>query len=232
MLVHVNIRPNPTNNWEIILGMKGRYIAIEGPIGVGKTALAETLADRFRGLLVREPIEENPFIEQFYTDMRGHAFKTQIFFLLSRYEQLRKLNQPDLFYPTTICDYFFNKDRIYAYQNLIEEEISLYENIYSMLGGKLRKPDLVIYLHASTETLIERMKKRNRPYEKNIDKNYLEDLVLSYNNYFFRYFETPLLVVNTSSVDFTTSEADLTRLVKEIKALKVGRKHYIPLGSK
>lgn len=212
--------------------MNGRYIAIEGPIGVGKTTLAEALADRFRGLLVCEQIEENPFIEQFYQDMRGHAFKTQIFFLLSRYEQLRKLNQPDLFYPTTVCDYFFNKDRIFAYQNLNEEELALYEKIYKMLGGNLRKPDLVIYLHASLETLAERIKKRNRPYEKNIDKKYLEDLLLAYNNYFFRYFETPLLVVNTSAVDFTASEEDLTGLVKEIKALKVGRKHYIPLGSK
>ncbi|HCU25057.1 MAG TPA: deoxynucleoside kinase, partial [Deltaproteobacteria bacterium] len=164
-----------------------RYIAVEGPIGVGKTTLTRLLAEEFQGRLVLEEAEENPFLPAFYKDSRAHAFQTQVFFLLSRYQQQKQLIQQDLLQQATVSDYLFAKDRIFALLNLSEEEISLYERLYRVLDAQVPKPDLVIFLQASVETLRERIKKRGIAYEKSISGEYIERLCQAYNRFFFEY---------------------------------------------
>jgi len=211
---------------------KAKYIAVEGPIGVGKTSLAECLAREFKGRTMSEEFEENPFLAGFYSDKVKYAFQTQIFFLLSRYQQQKTLGQQELFSTTVISDYLFAKDRIFAYLNLGEDELALYEQIFRFLDGTIPKPDLVVYLQASTEVLKERIRRRNKPYEMNISEEYIEDLADAYNKYFFYYNDSPLLVVNTTDIDFVESSADLSDLVGEIRSIKAGIHHYIPLGSR
>lgn len=208
-----------------------QYIALEGPIGVGKSSLAILLAKELGGRTMLEPVDENPFLVNFYGDMKKHAFQTQLFFLLSRYQQQQELNQRELFGQSIVSDYLFAKDRIFAYLNLDENELGLYEQVFRLLDSRLPKPDLVVYLQASSEVLLERIEKRNHDYERRIDKEYLENLVEAYNKYFFYYMETPLLVVNTTEIDFVENPEDLLNLVKEIKSAKGGTQHYIPLGS-
>ncbi len=209
-----------------------RYIAIEGPIGVGKTSLAGLLAERFGGVTLIEEVEENPFLPKFYADIKKHAFQTQVFFLLSRYQQQKELVQQDLFGNMVVSDYLFAKDRIFAYLNLDENELTLYEQIYRLLDPSIPRPDLVIYLQASTEVLLERIGKRALEFESGIDAEYLERLVEAYNRYFFHYSDTPLLSVNTSGIDFVENPSDLEDLVKEIKTMKGGSQHYIPRVSR
>lgn len=206
------------------------YIAVEGPIGVGKTSLAELLAREFNGRFILEDVDTNPFIKNFYKDRQKFAFQTQLFFLLSRYQQQKDLSQQGLFNQATLVDYIFAKDRIFAHLNLDDNELTLYEQIYKLLDARIPKPDLVVFLQAKTEILIERIKKRNKDYEKNIEEGYLENLIEAYNNFFFYYTETPLLVVNTSDIDFVNRPNDLSNLVKEIKAVRGGVQHYIPLA--
>jgi deoxyadenosine/deoxycytidine kinase len=208
-----------------------RYIAIEGPIGVGKSSLAKILAQKYASRLVKEEVEGNPFLERFYENPRKFAFQTQIFFLLSRYRQQRELAQGDLFEAGLVCDYILAKDKIFALINLEDDEISLYESIYKLLVSTLPKPDLVIYLQARPEVLLSRVRKRGIAYERNISLDYLRTLSDAYNEYFFHYNETPLLVVNTSEIDFVESPRDLEHLVREVKSVKRGTQHYIPLGS-
>ena len=208
-----------------------QYIALEGPIGVGKSSLAILLAKELGGRTMLEPVDENPFLVNFYGDMKKHAFQTQLFFLLSRYQQQQELNQRELFGQSIVSDYLFAKDRIFAYLNLDENELGLYEQVFRLLDSRLPKPDLVVYLQASSEVLLERIEKRDHDYERRIDKEYLENLVEAYNKYFFYYMETPLLVVNTTEIDFVENPEDLLNLVKEIKSAKGGTQHYIPLGS-
>ena len=209
-----------------------RYIAIEGPIGVGKTSLADLLARAMKGRVVEEQVEENPFLKDFYHDRQKFSFQTQLFFLLSRYRQQKELAQCDLFNKTIISDYLFAKDRIFAYLNLDKNEIDLYEQVYQTLDAKLPKPDLVIFLQATTEVLAERVSTRNREYEKEIEPDYLEALQQAYNDFFFHYDETPLLVINSSEIDFVNNEGDLELLMKEIREMKKGIKHFVPLGSR
>ncbi|MFQ5427839.1 MAG: deoxynucleoside kinase [Thermodesulfobacteriota bacterium] len=209
-----------------------RYIAIEGPIGVGKTSLAARLADEFGGTTMIEEVEANPFLPKFYGDLKKHAFQTQVFFLLSRYQQQKEMLQQDLFGSVVVADYLFAKDRIFAYLNLDENELTLYEQVYRLLDTSILKPDLVIYLQASTEVLIERIDKRALEFESGIDEAYLERLVDAYNRYFFHYTDTPLLSVNTSGIDFVENSSDFTDLVREIKAMKGGSQHYIPVTSR
>src|SRR3990172_6069530 len=152
---------------------KTQYIAVEGPIGVGKTSLTELLAIEFDGRHIFENIEENPFIRNFYKDRQKHAFQTQLFFLLSRYQQQKDLSQQGLFNRVTVADYIFAKDRIFAHLNLDDNELSLYEQIYKLLDARITKPDLVIYLQAEPRVLIERIRKRNKDYEKDIEESYL-----------------------------------------------------------
>ena len=208
-----------------------QYIALEGPIGVGKSSLAVLLAKELGGRTMLEPVNENPFLVNFYGDMKKHAFQTQLFFLLSRYQQQQELNQRELFGQSIVSDYLFAKDRIFAYLNLDENELGLYEQVFRLLDSRLPKPDLVVYLQASSEVLLERIGKRNHDYERRLDEEYLENLVEAYNKYFFYYMETPLLVVNTTEIDFVENPEDLLNLVKEIKSAKGGTQHYIPLGS-
>lgn len=209
-----------------------RYIAIEGPIGVGKSSLAKLLAQKYASRLVKEEVAGNPFLERFYENPRKFAFQTQLFFLLSRYRQQRELAQGDLFEAGLVCDYILAKDKIFALINLEDDEVSLYESIYKLLVSTLPKPDLVIYLQARPEVLLSRVRKRGVAYERNISLDYLRTLSDAYNEYFFHYNETPLLVVNTSEIDFVESPRDLEHLVREVKSVKRGTQHYIPLGSR
>lgn len=211
---------------------KARYIAVEGPIGVGKTTLAELLAKELNGRLLAEEVASNPFLGNFYRDQKKFAFQTQLFFLLSRYQQQKEFAQADLFESSVVADYLFAKDRIFAYLTLDEHELSLYEEVYRLLDARIAKPDLVIFLQAPSDTLSDRIKKRNIGYEAGIEEQYLETVADAYNKYFFYYNETPLLVVNTMEVDFSSEPADLSNLIKEIRSFKGGTQHYIPLGSK
>ena len=209
-----------------------RYIAIEGPIGVGKSSLAKILARKFDARLVKEEVGNNPFLERFYEDPRKYAFQTQLFFLLSRYRQQKEMAQGNLFESGVLCDYILAKDKIFALINLEDDEVSLYESIYKLLVSTLPKPDMVIYLQARPEVLLSRVRKRGIAYERNISLDYLKTLSDAYNEYFFHYNETPLLVVNTSEIDFVESPRDLEHLVREVKSVKRGTQHYIPLGSR
>jgi len=208
-----------------------RYIAIEGPIGVGKSSLAKILAQKYGARLVKEEVANNPFLERFYEDPRKYAFQTQLFFLLSRYRQQKEVAQGNLFESGVVCDYILAKDKIFALINLEDDEVSLYESIYKLLVSTLSKPDMVIYLQARPEVLLSRVRKRGIAYERNISLDYLRTLSDAYNEYFFHYNETPLLVVNTSEIDFVESPRDLEHLVREVKSVKRGTQHYIPLGS-
>lgn len=213
--------------------MKGaKYIAIEGPIGVGKTSLAKLISNELSGTLLCEQVEENPFLKDFYKDRKKYSFQTQLYFLLNRYQQQVELNQCDLFSSTIISDYVFAKDRIFAYMNLDENEVHLYEEIYKLLDAKIPKPDLVIFLQASPEVLIERVKIRSRDYEREINTDYLEALMHAYNEFFFHYDESPLLVINSSEIDFVNNSGDFDLLMKEIMDMRGGVKHFLPLGSR
>src|SRR5512134_4857 len=209
-----------------------RYMAIEGAIGVGKTSLAKILANQFGCRLVQEEVGHNPFLERFYENPRKFAFQTQLFFLLSRYRQQRELAQGNLFEKGVVSDYVLAKDKIFALINLEDDEISLYDSIYRLLVPTVPRPDLVIYLQARPEVLLNRVRKRGIEYERNISLDYLKTLSDAYNEYFFHYNETPLLVVNTSEIDFVESPRDLEHLVREVKSVKRGTHHYIPLGSR
>lgn len=209
-----------------------RYIVIEGPIGVGKTSLTKLLAKEFNARCILEKPEENPFLAQFYQDRKKYAFQTQIFFLLNRFQQQKEIAQLDLFNQVTLCDYLFAKDRIFASLNLDNHELTLYEQIFHLLTGQIPSPDLVIFLQARPEVLLHRIKSRNIPYEREIDLEYLKMLTEGYNYYFFHYDHTPLLVVNTSEIDFVNREEDFVQLVREIKQMKKGTWYFIPLRTK
>lgn len=211
---------------------KKRYIVVEGPIGVGKTSLAKLLAAEFQARTLFERVEENPFLPKFYDDRETYAFQNQIFFLLSRYHQQRELVQQDLFRQNTVADYLFAKDKIFASLTLSTEELSLYQQIYQLLDTRVPKPDLVVYLQVRPEVLYKRIKKRDKSYERGVTLEYLEEVAQAYNQYFFHYDETPLLVVNTSEIDFVSSGKDLADLIKEINHMGSGTQHYIPLGSR
>jgi deoxyadenosine/deoxycytidine kinase len=205
------------------------YIAIEGSIGAGKTSLANILAEKMEARLILEETEENPFLSDFYKDKERYAFQTQIFFLLSRYRQQQDLFAPDLFQKKVVSDYLFDKDRIFASVTLNPNEFYLYERLVSILEKDVPKPDLVIYLQANAEVLLSRIKERERPYEKNINLEYIQTLNEAYNYYFFHYTKTPLLVVNTDRIDFVHNKADLDDLLKQLKKPHVGTKYYVPL---
>jgi deoxyadenosine/deoxycytidine kinase len=207
-----------------------RYICVEGPIGVGKTALAERLAERLEAKLVKEVVEENPFLDKFYGDMRNYAFQTQLFFLLARHKQQRDLLQSELFHETVVSDYLFDKDRVFAYMNLTEHELALYERIYEFLVKEIPKPDLVVYLQARTDVLLARIKQRGRQFEAGIDPAYLSSLADAYNHFFMHYEAVPLLIVNTERLDFVTSHDDFEDLLRAIETTTSGRRFYSPRG--
>lgn len=207
-----------------------RYIAVEGPIGVGKTSLARRLAESLGGRLVLEDPGENPLLPDFYKDKRQHAFKAQLHFLLTRYEQQRELSLQEAPNTTLIFDYLFAKDRIFASINLTSDELLLYEKLYKILDEPIRKPDLVLYLHSETDVLIKNIKRRGIVYEQGIEAKYIEKLAKAYNEFFFSYTDTPLLVVNCSRIDFVHDEADYANLIREIKGMKKGQRQYIAVN--
>ena len=209
-----------------------RYIAVEGPIGVGKTALAQLLADSLGGRLVAEAAEENPFLRGFYADRRKNAFKTQVFFLLSRFQQQQALFQQDLFSRSTIADYLFARDRIFAALTLEPDELALYDRVYELLGPRVVRPDLVVYLQARTEVLLARVRRRARDHERAIDATWLERLAKAYNDFFFHYEDTPLLVVNASDIDLEGNQADQEALLAVIRKHRKGTQHYVPMGTR
>ena len=193
-----------------------RYVAIEGVIGAGKTSLAMKLAEKMKANLILEEFESNPFLEKFYDDRKRYAFQTQMFFLVNRFKQQHELNQEDLFSKFIVSDYIFDKDNIFAYMNLNGEELKLYEALFPLLQRDLRKPDVVIYLQASLDRLMFNIKKRSRKVEKNLSRSYIKELSEAYNNFFFKYNHTPLLIVNSTDIDFVNRESDFDELYNQI----------------
>ncbi len=206
----------------------GGYIAIEGPIGVGKTSLAQALGLRIGARIVLEDTDSNPFIARFYQDPEKYAFPVQLYFLLTRYNQQRQLAQQDLFAQATVTDYLLAKDRIFARLNLDPDELVLYEGVYRLLDGQLARPDLVVYIRARVEVLAERLRKRNRTFERHISIEYLESVSAAYRDFFFYYDETPLLVVDSSEIDFVDDPGDLEDLLREIDRTVTGSHYYVP----
>lgn len=202
------------------------YIAIEGVIGVGKTSLAKILSKRLNSRMILEKFEENPFLSDFYGDRQRFAFQTQLFFLLSRYRQQQEFAQTDVFHRSIVTDYIFAKDRLFAYINLDEKELHLYDQMYTILAKEVTKPDLVIYLQADTERLLKNIDLRGRTYEKGMDKEYIESLNQFYNQFFFHYNETPLLIINTTEIDFVNKKEDLDEVMKYIQQPPSGTKYY------
>jgi deoxyadenosine/deoxycytidine kinase len=205
------------------------HIAIEGVIGVGKTSLAERLAKALDARLVLEEFEENPFLGSFYTDRKRYAFQTQLFFLLSRYRQFQDLRQTELFSKLMVTDYMFQKDRLFAYLNLDENEMGLYDKIAAMMEETTSHPDLVIYLQADTDRLLYNIRKRGRDFESAINADYIAALNQVYNEYFFRYKTSPLLIINATDIDFVNDEEDLADLLATIRQPIEGTKFYNPI---
>jgi deoxyadenosine/deoxycytidine kinase len=193
-----------------------RYIAVEGVIGAGKTSLARILANKINAKIILEEFETNPFLAKFYDDRKRYAFQTQMFFLINRFKQQQELNQEDLFSQFIVSDYIFEKDNIFAYMNLSGDELKLYETLFPQLQRDLRKPDLVIFLQASTDRLLYNIRKRNRKIERSITKSYIKELSEAYNNFFFKYNNTPLLIVNSTDIDFVNREKDFDELFNQI----------------
>jgi deoxyguanosine kinase len=210
-----------------------RHLCIEGVIGVGKTTLCHLLKNRFDARIVFEEAEENPFLSKFYESRRNLAFQTQLWFLVSRYKQLSEaFIQEDLFSKVAIADYMFAKDRIFAAINLDDDELTLYNTISRALEKDVPKPDFVVYLQCSTEVLLERIEKRGRTFEYNMDRSYIEVLNEAYNHFFFHYTASPLLIISTESIDFVEEQNDLEEIVRQISLAKPGVNFYQPLASR
>jgi deoxyguanosine kinase len=210
------------------------YLAIEGPIGVGKTRLAERLAHKLEATTILEHVD-NPFLADFYADRPGSALQAQLFYLLNRHRQLTGKRQADLFLQTTICDYVFDKDKIFAYLNLDDNELFIYQRLFDLLARDVPPPDLVIYLQAPTELLMKRLREReNDPDRASLDNplpppepDYVRELNEAYQHFFFHYTATPLLVVETSQFDPESDDAALDELVKQIKGMGKGTRYYV-----
>ena len=211
---------------------ESRYIAVEGVIGAGKSTLAKMLAEELKAELLLDDAMNNPFLVDFYKNPKRYAFSAQLYFLLTRYQQQQSLMAYDLFAQRIIADYSFARDRIFASVNLSPREAALYEKIIPLLNSSIPKPDLTIYLQASTPVLQERIRKRNYTFERSIDADYIQQLNESFNYFFFHYEETPLLVVKTDDIDFVENRSDFENLVELIKKPVSGKKYYVPAGSK
>jgi deoxyadenosine/deoxycytidine kinase len=210
--------------------MPFRHIAIEGVIGVGKTAVVERLAERLSATRVLEEWAQNPFLKAFYDGTAGAAFQAELFFLLTRYRQQQDIMQRNLFSDVTLCDYVFEKGRLFAYLNLEDSELLIYEKLYSLLAESVGRPDLVIYLQAPTEVLLKRIRARGRPEETRLSEEYLAEVNRAYNYYFFHYTQTPLLVVNTSDVDLANRTEDMDDLLRQVSSMGKGTLYYVPRG--
>ena len=209
----------------------GRYIVIEGPIAVGKTTFSNRLAEALGARVLLEDGEDNPFLRRFYENPEKYAFATQIFFLLNRYRQQQELAQHELFDQGVVCDYLFAKDEIFARLNLDDAEYALYQQIYRMLDARLPRPDLVVYLEARSEVLWKRLQRRDRPYERRLAPSYLERVAEAYRQYFHHFTDSPLLVVESSAIDFVERPDDFAHLLKEIEGMRRGTQVYVPLSS-
>ena len=205
------------------------YIAIEGPIGVGKTSLAQLLSKELGARLVLEDFEDNPFLPDFYNDPERFGFQTQLFFLLQRYRQQQDLRQVDMFQKLLITDYMFVKDRLFASLNLGDKEMQLYDTVASLLERNIIRPDIVIYLQADTDVLMKNIEKRGRNMEKNITWEYIDALNQVYTEYFFRYQDTPLVIINTNNIDFVENKNDLKEVIDYIRQPVSGTKFFNPV---
>ena len=210
--------------------MAFHYLAIEGPIGVGKTRLAERLAARLEATTILEDTE-NPFLNDFYADRPGAALQAQLFYLLNRHRQLTSKRQADLFLQTIVCDYVFDRDKIFAYLNLDDNELFIYQRLFDLLARDVPPPDLVVYLQAPTELLMERLEKREKDPDVEAppvpDEGYIRELNEAYQHFFFHYTATPLLVVETSEFDPESDDAALDELVRQIKGMGKGTRYYV-----
>ena len=205
------------------------YIAVEGVIGAGKTSIAQMLASRLNAKLILENFEDNPFLEKFYIKPEDYAFRTQMFFLLERYTQLQDVHQKELFQNFVISDYIFEKDKIFAYLNLSDDELKIYEHVVTGLDKGIVVPDLVIYLQSSVERLMANIRKRSREIEKEISEDYISSLNVAYNYFFSRYKATKIMIVNCEETDFVNNPADFDELVNEIfKSDLSAVKYYNP----
>lgn len=207
-----------------------RYIAVEGPIRVGKSTLARILAERLNAQRVSEP-EDNPFLAAFYEGEAGAAFQAQFAFLIRRYEQLRDLDLGPRARRTIVADYIFEKDKLFACLNLNDQELETYNRFYNNFREQLPTPDLVIYLQATPDILKKRLKKKNAQGEKAINEEYLEEVVKAYEHFFFHYTSSDLLIVNTSEIDFVDRNQDLQELLRRVSAPIKGTQYFLPLGS-
>lgn len=206
-----------------------RYIAIEGPIRVGKSTLAQVLAERLNAQRVMEP-EDNPFLQAFYEGEPGAAFQAQLAFLVRRFDQLRALDLGAKSNRTIVADYIFEKDKLFACLNLNDLELDTYNRYFNYFRDQIPNPDLVIYLQASPEVLQKRLKKKNAPSEKSINEDYLLEVVKAYEHFFFHYTSSDLLIVNTSEIDFVDRNEDLQELLKKVSAPLKGTQYFLPLG--
>ena len=204
------------------------YIAVEGPIGVGKTSLVKLMGEKLSARTILEQFEENPFLADFYDDPERFAFQTQLYFLLQRYQQQQELRQVDIFHNLLVTDYMFVKDRLFASLNLNEKEMPLYETVANLLERNVINPDLVIYLQADTDTLMKNIHKRKRSFEKNMSRDYIDALNQVYNEYFFRYQDTPLLIINSNNIDFVNNQKDLEEIINVVRKPIIGTKFFNP----
>lgn len=211
--------------------MQPSYIVVEGPIGIGKTSLARRLAVAFGSELVLEHAEENPFLERFYRERRRYALPTQLFFLFQRARQLQALKQRDMFAPNRVADFLLQKDTLFARVNLEDDEFRLYRQVYEQLAPETPVPDLVIYLQAPVEVLQERIERRGVDYEKSMEPEYLQQLVDVYTHFFYRYTDTPLLIINAAEINFVDVKGDLNTLVDRIRNTRSGRHYFNPLST-
>ena len=208
-----------------------RYIAVEGPIRVGKSTLARIIAQELHGQLIREP-EDNAFLDAFYDGERGAAFQAQFAFLVRRYEQLCALEVGPRSNRVVVADYIFEKDKVFACLNLSDTELDIYNRYYNLFRAQLPTPDLVIYLQASTEVLKKRLRKKNNPGERAISDDYLDEVVKAYEHFFFHYTSSDLLIVDTSQIDFVERNEDLQELLGKLSQPVRGTQYFLPLGSK
>jgi deoxyadenosine/deoxycytidine kinase len=210
--------------------VKYKYIAVEGAIGVGKTSVVTRLAERLDAVTVLEEVGQNPFLKDFYDGRGGAPFQVELFYLLSRYRQQQELLQRNLFQQVTLSDYVFDKSKLFAYLTLDDNELLIYDKLYGLLVESVPAPDLVVYLQAPTPVLLRRIRQRGRPEEAALSEEYLAEVNRAYNHFFFHYSQTPLLVVNTSEVDFVHRDEDLEDLLKQIRGMGKGTQYYVPLG--
>ncbi len=208
--------------------MKRNFIVVEGPIGVGKTTLAKKLAESYGSELLLEGADENPFLEQFYQAPEQAAFQAQLFFLFQRAKQLQELRQADLFQPIRVADFIMEKDRLFAQVTLSAEEYKLYEQVYEHVTIDAPTPDLVIYLQAPVAVLQKRVNKRDRNFERQLTKQYLEKLVEKYTDFFYNYTEAPLLIVNAAEINFAENDSDYELLLEQINRVSSGRHYFNP----